>query len=169
MLQWGTVFHQWLIQQCQMGPLPRSDNPSQPTCTPGRCQGSMMCCHSCGNDFVEDHWFLTLTRLNISASMLQWGTVFTNDWCSRPDGTITKVSDNPSQLTCTLGRCQCTQWCVAKVGARFCRGSLVSHPSRLNDQCSMLQWGTSIHQWLMQQARWDHYQGLTTLHNQHAH
>ena len=48
MLQWGTVFHQWLIQQCQMGPLPRSDNPSQPTWTLGRCQASMMCCQSCG-------------------------------------------------------------------------------------------------------------------------
>ena len=85
--------HQWLIQQCQMGPLPRSDTPLQPTCTLGRCQASMMCCQSYVARFLsEDHWISHPYKTQYQCSYVAiWGTVSANDWYSRPDGTITKV------------------------------------------------------------------------------
>src|SRR5210317_260514 len=36
-----------------LGPIPRSDNPSQDTYTLGTCQTSMMCCQRCGQNFCQ--------------------------------------------------------------------------------------------------------------------
>ena len=51
-----------------LGPLPRSDNPLQATCTLGTCQTTMM--YGIAKDvarFLSDPELLALTRLNISA------------------------------------------------------------------------------------------------------
>ena len=140
--------------------------------------------------------------------MLQWGTVFTNDCCSRLVGSITKVwqpltssihtrkmsdinellskvvarflsnpeflaltrlnigaaccnealyspmivtvgllgplpwSDNPSQVTYTLGTCQTSMMCGQKWAWFFVRIWNSPHPDKSKYQCTILQWGT---------------------------
>ena len=52
-----------------LGPLPRSDNPSQATYTLGRCQTSMMCGQKCSQIFVSESEseILALNQVDISA------------------------------------------------------------------------------------------------------
>ena len=74
-----------------LGPLPRSDNPSQATYTLGTSQTPMMCCQRCGQIFVRSWRNSCPYKTQYQCSILQWGTVFTNDCCSRLVGSITKV------------------------------------------------------------------------------
>ena len=74
-----------------LGPLPRSDIPLQATYTLGRCQTSMMCGQKCSQIFVRIWKSLPPDKSEYQCSILQWGTVFTNDCCSRLVGSITKV------------------------------------------------------------------------------
>src|SRR6056300_1078502 len=52
-----------IVAEGHMRPLPRSDNHSQPTCTLGRCQTSMMCC--------QNKWWLIFDRINIGFGPLK--------------------------------------------------------------------------------------------------
>ena len=51
-----------------LGPLTRSDNPSQAAWPLGTCQTSMMCCQKVRPDFGLDPEVLALTRVNTSAA-----------------------------------------------------------------------------------------------------
>ena len=74
-----------------LGPLPRSNNPLQATYTLGRCQASMICCEKCSPIFIFRIWNSCPDKSECQCSILQWGTVFTNDCCSRLVGSISKV------------------------------------------------------------------------------
>ena len=51
-----------------LGPLPRSDNPSQATYTLGRCQTSSMMCGQKVARFLSESENLAMSRVNTSAS-----------------------------------------------------------------------------------------------------
>src|SRR6056300_1951008 len=103
-----------------MGPLPRSDNHSQPTCALGRCQTSMMCCQSCVARFLSNPEFLILTRLNISAACCNEALYSPMIVAAGHMGPLPR-SDNPSQPTCTLGRCQTSIICCQSTPYTFRR------------------------------------------------
>ena len=73
-----------------LGPMPRSNSPLQATYTLGTCQTSMMCCQRCGQIFVRS-WVSCPYKTQYQCTILQWGTVFPNDCCSRLVGSIAKV------------------------------------------------------------------------------
>src|SRR5210317_67981 len=105
-----------IVAAGQIGSLPRSDNPSQPTCTLGRCQTSMMCCQSCGYRFLpRNPEFLILTRLNISAACCNEALHSPMIVAAGQLGPLPR-SHNPSQPTCTLGRCQTSMMCCQSCG-----------------------------------------------------
>ena len=84
-----------------LGPWPGSDSPSQATYTLGWCHTSMMCGQKCSQIFGRI-WNSRSHKSEYQCSILQWGTVFTND--SRLVGSITKVWQ-PFTSSYTLGRC----------------------------------------------------------------
>ena len=86
-----------------------------------------------------------------------------------PDGTITKVWQ-PFTTNMHTRKVSGINDVLPKLGLDFCQRIIEFLTlTRLNISAAMLQWGTVFRQWLIQQARWDHYQGLTTLYNQHEH
>ena len=123
-----------------LGPLPRSDNPSQATYTLGTCQTSMMCCQRCGQIFVRS-WISCPYKTQYQCSILQWGTVFTNDCCSRLVGTITKVRQVYSSNICTKNMSDINDVLPKSCGQIFVR-SWISCPYKTQYQCTILQWGT---------------------------
>ena len=74
-----------------LGLLPRSDNPLQVTYTLGTCQTSMMCRQKCSQIIFDTSWNSRPDQSECQCTMMVWGTVFTNDCCSRLVVSITKV------------------------------------------------------------------------------
>ena len=125
-----------------LGPLPRSDNPSQATYTLERCQTSMMCCQKCSQIFVRIRNSLALTRVNTSAPW--WHKALYSPMIVAVGllGPLPR-SDNPLQATYTLGRCQTSMMCGQKCSQIFVR-IWKSRYVKSEYQCSILQWGTLL-------------------------
>ena len=103
----------WLV------PLPRSDNPSQVVQLLWTCQTSMMCCQKSGQILIRS-WNSRPEPSRCQCTMMVWGTVFTNDCCSRLDGSITKVWQHFTSNIHTLGTCQTSMMCGQKVRPDSC-------------------------------------------------
>ena len=110
------LYSPMIVAAGHMGPLPRSDNPSQPTPTLGRCQTSMMCGQSCSEMIFVKSWISHPYKTQYQCSMLKWGTVLTNDCCSGRVVYPLPRSDNHLQPPCTLGRCQSSMMCCQSCG-----------------------------------------------------
>src|SRR5210317_1294575 len=82
-------------------------------------------------DFVEDHWFLTLTRLNISAACcneaLYSPMIVAVGWL----GPLPR-SETPLQSPCTLSRCQTSMMCCQSCGLVFVKSYGFLTLTRLN-------------------------------------
>ena len=98
--------------------------------------------------------------------MLQWGTAFTHDCCSRMIGSITKVWQ-PFTSSIHTRKMSDINELLSKLWLDFCQilnflplqEILVQHVAMRH----------CIHQWLLQWACWVHCQGLTTLYKLHTH
>ena len=93
--------------------------------------------------FLSNPGFLTLTRLNDQCSMLQVmrHCILTNGCCSSLVGPITKVWQ-PFTIIIHIRKMSDINDVLIKVMARFLSNPGFLTLTRLNDQCSMLQWGT---------------------------
>ena len=103
-----------------LGPLPRSGNPSQATYTLGTCQTSMMCCQRCGQIFVRS-WISCPYKTQYQCTTLQWGTVSTNDCCSRLVGSITKVWQPLTISNIHTGNVSDINHVLPKIRPDFCK------------------------------------------------
>ena len=152
-----------------LGPLPRSDNPSQATYTRGTCHTTMMCCQRCGQIFVRS-WIpeiLALTRLNISAPSCNEALYSPMIVAVGLLGPLPR-SDNPLQATYTLSTHQTSMMCCQRCGQIFVR-SWISCPYKTQYQCTTSQWGTVSTNDCCSRLVGSNYQGLTTLYKQHTH
>ena len=98
---------------------------------------SMMCYEKIRSDFCQ---ILRNSRPNQSkhqCTLMVWGTVFTNDCCSRLMLGPWPRSGSPSQATYTLGACQTSIWCVVKKLGQILVRSSNSRPNQSKHQCTM--------------------------------
>ena len=101
-----------IVTEGWLGPLPRSDIPLQATYTLEPCQTSMVCHQKCSQFFIKSRTSHPDKNQYI-CSMLQWGTVLTNDCYRRLIGSITKVWHPFTKLHTHWGHAR-HQWCFIK-------------------------------------------------------
>ena len=155
-----------IVTEGWLGPLPRSDNPLQATYTLEPCQTSMMCHQKCSQIFVRSGTSWPV-QSEYQCSMLQRGTVLTNDCYRRLVGSITKVWQ-PFTSYIHTGTMPDINDVSSKIGSNFCQ---IWNFLTCSEWISMQHVATRhcIDQWLLQKAGWVHYQGLTTLYKLHTH
>ena len=131
-----------------LGPLPRSDIPSQATYTLGTCQTSMMC-HLMADQICLRFWN---SRLSASGyiSAPSWYEVLYSPMIVAVGllGPLPR-SDNPSQATYTLGSCQTSMMCCLMAG-QICLRSWNSCLAQVDISVHHHGMRYCIHKWLMQ-------------------
>ena len=130
-----------------LGPLPSSDIPSQATYTLGTCHTTLMCCQRCGQIFGRS-WNSCPYKTQYQCTILQWGTVSTNDCCSRLVGSNTKVWQPFTRYIHTRNMSDIND-VLPKMWPDFCQ---ILKFSPLQDSISVhhLAMRHCIHQWLLQ-------------------